>query len=282
MARKNSFPRYVSKVGHRSLVEPRVFVRRYLPGVRAPSRCVFLWNPPLTRRLVRRFRGQRIEGLGGTYSISDTHSGVGIVLPRGVGAPTTVIRAEELSALGTREFLGVGYAGSLTPELRPGDVVVCTGAVRDEGTSHHYAPPHVLAVPSPLLRRWVEKTLTHAGIPFVSGRSWTTDAVYRETRPELRHYRRTGVLTVDMEASAMFVFGRHRRVRVAFVFVISDVLRERGWTPHFHQVGGMLDRVATALLTGSTGGSVRAARPGRHRLAEPTTRRTVAKGRGSR
>ena len=150
--------------------------------------------------------------------------------------------------MGTREFVGIGYAGALAPDLAPGDIVVCDGAVRDEGTSHHYAPAHVTARPSRALTRWVERTLVRAGLAFRVGPSWTTDAPYRETRAELRRYRREGVLTVDMEASALFVFARFRRVRAASVFVISDVLTERGWDPHFHAVGRRQVEVAGAVL----------------------------------
>jgi uridine phosphorylase len=207
--------------------------------------------PGLTDRLAKRFRGRRIEGLGETYRLPQSRASLGLTFPRGVGGPATVVRCEELAALGTRDFIGVGFAGSLSPELVPGDLVVCAGAVRDEGTSHHYAPAAVAATPSPELSRWVRRTLTAAHLPFRVGPSWTTDAPYRETGQELRHYRRRGILTVDMEASAMFIFGRTRRVRTASVFVISDVLTDEGWEPHFHRVGDRLEKVAVAILKAS-------------------------------
>ncbi len=246
-----TFPRYRGKWRHRSLVDPKEFVRRYQPDFRAPPRCVIVWNRRLAERMVERFGGRNAPSLAATNVLRRRGAVVGLVFPRGVGAPTTITLLEELFAAGGREFVGVGVAGAVSPELAPGDIVVCDGAVRDEGTSHHYAPAHVPAHPSPTLRRWLEQALDDAGLPFRVGPSWTTDAPYRETLPELRHYRARGVLTVEMEASAMFLFGRVRRARVASVLVVSDRLTERGWDPRFHEASDRLDAVAAAVLAAS-------------------------------
>ena len=246
-----SFPRFRGKWRHRAIVNPKEFLRRYQPDLRAPRRCLVVWNPRLAERLAERFHGARVTALSPLYVFPGRVGPIGLAYPRGVGAPTTITQCEELAAAGTREFLGVGTAGGLSPSLASGEVVVCDGAVRDEGTSHHYAPAHVPARPSPTLRQWVERTLGRAGVPFRVGPSWTTDAPYRETVPELRHYRSRGVLTVEMEASAMFLFGRARRVRVASVFVVSDHLTDRGWEPRLHEVMGRLEDVAATVLSAS-------------------------------
>jgi uridine phosphorylase len=241
-------PVYPGKWRYPALVNAETFTRRYFSGVRTPRRCVFVWSPGLVAPLVRKFRGRRIAGLGETYRLPASAGSLGFSVPRGSGSPATIIRSEELAALGTKEFLGVGYAGSLSPDLTPGEIVVCTGAIRDEGTSHHYAHPDVPAAPSPTLTRWLKRTLRAADLPFRTGPNWTTDAPYRETRHEVRRYRRQGILTVDMEASALYIFGRARRARTASVFVISDVLTEKRWEPHFHRVADRLEEVAGTIL----------------------------------
>ncbi|MGC2788829.1 MAG: nucleoside phosphorylase [Thermoplasmata archaeon] len=246
-----SFPRFAGKWRHRSLVEAGDLVRHYLPGVRTPRRCVLLWRPRVGARLARRFQGRGVAGISATYRLPGVRRSLGISVPRGVGAPTTVIRCEELAALGTKEFIGVGFAGSISPEVHVGDVVVCDGAARDEGISYHYAPAGVPAAPSTALNRWIQQTLRGAGLRFRVGPSWTTDAIYRETRTELRHYQRSGFLTVDMEASALFIFGRVRRLPTASVFVISDRLTEGKWKPEFHRVEPRLAEVAAAILRAS-------------------------------
>jgi len=263
MASAPSFPHLPYKWRHGSLVRPRDFIRYYFPRLRGPRRCVLLWSAPVLRELVEETGARPLGGLAGTFVVPPRARSVGVGLPRGIGAPATISYCEELAALGAREFVGVGFAGALSSELAPGDLVVCDGAVRDEGTSHHYAPAHVAATPSPSLTAWVRGVLESAGLPYREGPSWTTDAPYRETRVELRRYRSEGVLTVDMEASALFVFARARRVRAASVFVISDVLEESGWKPHFHRMRPRLAEITRALLrAGSTAPGGRAARVG--------------------
>ncbi len=229
----------------------------YAPRAVGPRHCLVLWNRSVVRRLVGRFGARPLPDLANAYAAGPRARSAGFAIPGGIGAPTTISRCEELAAVGTEEFVSVGYAGALSADLAPGDIVVCDRAVRDEGTSPHYAPAHVAAVPSRPLRRWLGGALRAADLPFAVGASWTTDAPYRETRAELRHYRSLGVRTVDMEASALFVFARSRRVRAASVFVISDVLTERSWHPHFHRQRERLEAVAAALLRGWTapGGS---------------------------
>ena len=146
----------------------------------------------------------------------------------------TAITVEELSALGATGFVIVGMAGSLSPDLPVGARVVCTRALRDEGTSRHYLPPAVYAFPSLRFTSRLAKALDRAGLPYTRAPTWTTDAPYRETVPELRRYRRAGIRTVEMEASAVFVVARRLRRRAAALFVISDHLLENGWEPRFH------------------------------------------------
>jgi uridine phosphorylase len=136
---------------------------------------------------------------------------------------------EELAALGVKTIVGVGTAGGLSPDLEIGQTVVCSAAIRDEGTSHHYAPAGRWAVPDSDLLGALRATFPDA----VVGTSWTTDAPYRETAEEISAYRAEGILTVDMEASAIFTVGALLGVQTASVFCISDVLHGEEWEPHF-------------------------------------------------
>ena len=141
---------------------------------------------------------------------------------------------EEAIALGGR-FVAVGGAGALVPELVLGHAVVVDSAVRDEGTSLHYLAPSRTVGAEPAGVAALEATLVAAGVPFVTGRSWTTDGLYRETRARVE--RRVGerCLTVEMEASAFFAVARYRDVRFAQLLYAGDSLAgstwdDRGWT----------------------------------------------------
>jgi uridine phosphorylase len=136
---------------------------------------------------------------------------------------------EELAALGVKTFVGVGTAGGLSQGLEVGQAVLCSSALRDEGTSHHYAPAGRWAHPDAELLASLRAALPDAAV----GPSWTTDAPYRETAEEIVAFREEGILTVDMEASAIFTVGAALDVRTASVFCVSDVLHGDEWEPHF-------------------------------------------------
>ncbi|TAK66912.1 MAG: hypothetical protein EPO22_03415, partial [Dehalococcoidia bacterium] len=110
-----------------------------------------------------------------------------------VGAPGAVILAEEMIACGMEALVVTGSAGSLQPHLPIGSIVVPTEAIREEGTSHHYAPAGELALASPSVVDAVSEVLAERGIAFSTGRQWTTDAVYREHREKIARYRADGV-----------------------------------------------------------------------------------------
>ena len=150
-----------------------------------------------------------------------------------IGAPAAVLSLEHAVAFGVETVLFVGYAGGLQPAAAVGDVVVCDAAIRDEGTSYHYAPAERAAVPSGALTQTLSGALAAAGLDHDTGATWTTDAPYRETAAEVEAYRAAGVLSVEMEASALFVVADALGIDIAAAFVISDTLGVE-WDPQFH------------------------------------------------
>ena len=124
--------------------------------------------------------------------------------------------------------------GAYNRDAAFGDVIVCSGAIRDEGVSHHYAPTEKFAWPSDALTTRLIEVLTVDGTPPENGLAWTIDAPYRETVAEARSYQAEGVVCVEMEAAALFAVGRYRNVDVAAAFVVSDhLLAQDRWTHAF-------------------------------------------------
>lgn len=193
----------------------------------------------------RRFPGP-FDRYSGVYRAS---ARVGVALVDGPGAPFATIVLEELAALGVERFVIVGLAGSLRSGIAAGSVVLCTKALRDEGTSHHYPGPAKYAHPDRPLTKILEQHLQHSGVSCLRGASWTTDAVYRETRQEIRRYRRAGILTVEMEAAAVFAVARRIGAKTAALFVISDHLSDAGWDPRFHETRKPLRRVLNLAMS---------------------------------
>jgi uridine phosphorylase len=183
------------------------------------------------------------------HSVGGTGNSVGILSEFGVGAPTTVMHIEELAAWGARRFVILGMAGAISEKLKPGDVVVCTKSIRDEGTSYHYLKGSRYASSTEKLSSALyDSLLQEFGKNVFRGPSWTIDAPYRETVKELIYYRSRGVLTVEMEASAVFAVCWVKGLEAAAVFVVSDLLTEKGWKPSI-QSPQVLDQLAGAFAS---------------------------------
>src|SRR5690606_13402464 len=126
------------------------------------------------------------------------------VMHPGVGAPLAAGLLEEAIALGVKKIIACGGAGVLDRNLAVGHIVVPTSAVRDEGTSYHYLPASREVAPSAGAVEAIKATLEAHHISYVTGKTWTTDALYRETQAKALRRREEGCLTVEMEAAAFF------------------------------------------------------------------------------
>ncbi len=153
----------------------------------------------------------------------------------GVGAALAAGLLEEVIARGCRKFVACGGAGVLNREIAVGHVVVPSSAVRDEGTSYHYLPPSREVSPSPGAMTAIEQILNAHDVPYVVGKTWTTDAFFRETPGKVALRKGEGCLTVEMEAAAFFAVAQFRGVPFGQILyggddVSGDDWDHRGWT----------------------------------------------------
>lgn len=199
-----------------------------------PKKVIFIYSNSLEDKLkdvIKLSRSKFRLGEGGAwraYNLITKNKDIIIVkLPS--GAPFTAAAMEEAIFLGGNQFLIIGAAGGIKENISISDIVLCTKAIRDEGTSHHYIKSSKYAFPDKSLTKKIEVALSKNKIEFHKGTSWTTDAPYVETIEEIKHYRKEGVITVEMEASALFAVAKRRGVRAAAVFTVSDVLG-REWS----------------------------------------------------
>ena len=146
-----------------------------------------------------------------------------------VGAPACVGTVEEaFTVLDTNKLIHFGGAGCLDKEIARGKVMVPTEAYRDEGTSYHYAPAsdYITIKNAGTVAAFMEKS----GLPYVTGRAWTTDAFYRETENNFKKRRADGCISVDMEASAVQALCDFRGLEVYMFFPGGDLLDAPEWT----------------------------------------------------
>ena len=165
------------------------------------------------------------------------------VMHPGVGAPAAVARFERAIALGCRKFIVCGGAGVLDGSIKVGDIVVPSSAIRDEGASYHYLRPAREVAPTPRALSAIEAVLSENHHEYVRGKTWTTDAVYRETRQRVNRRKREGCVVVDMEAAAFFAVARFRHVECAQILYGGDSLAGRRWDPRGWNRHAMRERL---------------------------------------
>jgi uridine phosphorylase len=157
------------------------------------------------------------------YTFSLAGESVGIV-GCVVGAPFAVLVAEELFASGCRVLVSLTSAGQIVAAEPPPYFVVIDRAIRDEGTSYHYAAPSEFAEADPHLVAVAMGALSREGRRALVGPSWTTDAPFRETAEAIESARAKGVLAVEMEAAALYTFARARSASVLCLAHVTNTM----------------------------------------------------------
>lgn len=144
-----------------------------------------------------------------------------------VGGPAAAGLAEEVWVKGARTLLVFGSCGALVPSLTAGHLIVPDAAYRDEGTSCHYLPvsDYVEIPTAPRLGLIFDEL----GLPYVRGKTWTTDAIYRETENKAAARRAEGCLTVEMECASLMAAGQFRGRQVYQFLYAEDSLAGRVW-----------------------------------------------------
>jgi uridine phosphorylase len=207
-----------------------------------PRRVVLCYFQDVIEKVVGDYGARRLVtlrseiGPNEVYVLDHAGSHIAVAHP-GVGAPLAAGFLEELIGLGGRIFVAAGGAGALVPDLTLGHVVVPSAAVRDEGTSYHYLPPSREVEPTPAVLDAIVATLRGRDVPFVVGKTWTTDAVFRETRTKAARRVAEGCICVEMEAAACFAVARFRGVSFGQLLYAGDDLSgaewdDRGWVGH--------------------------------------------------
>ncbi len=145
-----------------------------------------------------------------------------------IGSPNAASLLEILIAGGAKQFVVCGSAGVLT-ENPLGALVLPNSAVRDEGTSFHYAPPGYEIEADKITLENIEKTLKTLNVPYRIGKTWTTDAIFRETEGKIALRKQEGCLTVEMEAAAMMAVAAFRNVSLGYLLYCGDDLSKEDY-----------------------------------------------------
>jgi len=147
----------------------------------------------------------------------------------GIGSALAASILEEVIAFGSRNFIACGGCGVLEKDIAVGNLIVISSAIRDEGVSYHYLPPSREVIAQEIVIDTFVKSLQEQNIAYRVGKTWTTDAPYRETPNKIAKRRDEGCLVVEMEAAGMMAVAQYRDVRYGQILYGGDNLSGDIW-----------------------------------------------------
>lgn len=151
---------------------------------------------------------------------------------------------------GADKFILFGSAGSLDKAVTSGKYVIPSAAYRDEGMSYHYAPPadYISVRNADFLAGVFDKH----HLPYVKGKVWTTDALYRETREMVRRRKAEGCIAVEMELAGVQAVCDYHGFDLYDFLVTGDIVDQPDYTPEgLHEANHSLDKFDIALKIAS-------------------------------
>ena len=165
-----------------------------------------------------------------------------------VGEPLCVGQYEEIIAMGSKRLILLGNCGVLDKRIEDCGIIIPIKAVRDEGTSYHYAKPCDTIDVNHNYRDEFKKVLKEFGYPYVEGITWTTDACYRETRDKVNKRKEMGAVCVEMECAGMQALCDFRGTEFFQFFYAGDNLDHTSWEPRSLSGSARLDDKSKIML----------------------------------
>ena len=164
-----------------------------------------------------------------------------------VGAAGCVADLEEIFELGVEKVVVFGTCGCLDKNIEDLAIIIPTSAVRDEGTSYHYEKASNEILTNIKYKEEFIDILAKHGISYTLGKTWTTDAIYRETKNNVMKRKEEGCICVDMEASAISAVAKFRNKEVFQFFYAADNLDTNEWDKRSLSCDAKLDEKCEIL-----------------------------------
>lgn len=168
------------------------------------------------------------NGIVPVYKIRYKNTDIAFYLSR-VGAPACVVSFEEIIAMGAKKFVLFGSCGVLNDDKVKDSIIIPISAIRDEGTSYHYIAPSPEIEADAYSVQTLENVLVNCGYSYVKGKTWTSDAIYRETIPSIQERKQEGCLVVEMECASMLAVAKYRHIPFIQFLYGADNLSSDTW-----------------------------------------------------
>ena len=214
----------------KSFIEPTEVNERH----DVPERCVICFFKDVIDRIVGQHRPKLIaensweDGSHAVYELDLEGKRLAFFHP-GVGAALASGLMEEVIAFGCKKFIACGGCGVLVKDMPVGHLFILSGAVRDEGTSYHYLPPGREVRANQKVLKKIEEVVRRKDLPYKIGKTWTTDAPYRETPGKILKRQKEGCAVVEMEAAGLMAVAEFRGVDFGQIVYSGDDLSGEEW-----------------------------------------------------
>lgn len=146
-----------------------------------------------------------------------------------IGCPACAGNLDVFQAMGAKKVLFCGGGGALDNSLCVGRVLLVDSAIRDEGFSYHYAPPARYIDADPAVNARIAEYLDKKGVPYLRGRVWTTDALFRETHERIARRREEGAQIVEMEQAGCLAVAACRGFSYGALIYAGDDVSGADW-----------------------------------------------------
>lgn len=206
-----------------------------------PKIAVTCFSKKIVDKIVNTIGAEEISYLGSgngpisVYKVKYNNTELAMYLSP-IGAPASSMALEDMISMGIEKIVAIGSCGVLDVNIGESQIIIPTSAVRDEGTSYHYIEASDEIELNTECVESIENTIKDKGYTYMLGKTWTTDAPYRETRDKAAKRKDMGCVCVEMECSALASVAKFRDIKFATFFYAADNLGGTEWEP-----GGLIN-----------------------------------------
>lgn len=195
--------------------------------------CIVTFSIHVMEEIVKRFSCSKVAEIGSVngshpiYVMEYKGKKIAFYMTKICSAGTGNCLEEARCLIGARHYIIFGSCGALDREVGEGKLVVPTWAYRDEGFSYHYVPAAEYIRMKNADR--VEALLHELEVPCVKGRTWSTDALYRETRGKVERLKQDGCVAVEMECAGAQAVCDFYGMELYYFLISGDLLDGEEW-----------------------------------------------------
>lgn len=231
MENNNIYPILEFDPDKKAIIEPKEI---YKTNKEMPKACIICFYLDTVKKMAKIHKAvpvYTIQGQGEPiiiYQMTYREMPVLFVFP-GIGAPMAGAVLDICIALGVDKVIACGSAGVLYSDIIRDKIIILDSAVRDEGMSYHYLPPSVDINADYKIVSIMEDVLKEKKLDYIKGKTWTTDAFFRETKSKIEKRKKQGCIIVEMEAASMMAIARFRNISFGQIIGASDDISKDEW-----------------------------------------------------